>query len=269
MGMGTGGTGFLFAGRAAVWRLRGMHAEELRRYLSEATGRPIRLRVTDNAHSLLRATPERPGRGLNVSVHRIFLDGGPEIAAALAEFVAGPTAASRRAVRLYIAHNRERLARVADELEPAGRVFDLAPRAASINQTCFGGKLEYRIGWSNPPRARRRQRHVTLGQWDVGRRAILIHPMLDSPLVPGFYLDGVIHHEMVHIVVPSSVGCTGRMTHHSPEFRLMERAYPWFVAAQQWEKANLGRIIDAWCLGRGGRPAVPPPCGQTDLLDPC
>lgn len=243
-----------------------MHAEELRRYLSEATGRPIRLRVTENAHSLLRATPDRPGPGIRVSIHRIFLEGGPHIAAAVAAFLAGPTPASRQAVRIFIAQNRDRLVRAADYLESAGRVFDLAPRAARINETCFAGRLEYRIGWSNPPRARRRQRHVTLGQWDPGRRAILIHPMLDSPAVPGYYLDGIIHHEMVHIAVPSSVGCTGRMTHHSREFRALERTYPWFEASQKWEREHLGAVIDAWCRGERSRPRKPI-VGQLDLID--
>jgi predicted SprT family Zn-dependent metalloprotease len=86
-------------------------------------------------------------------------------------------------------------------------------------------------------------RHLGVGT----RKTIRIHPMLDDPKVPGFYIDSVIHHEMAHIAIPSEVGGTGRMHHHTPKFRALERRYPWFEAAMAWEKANLGGLIRAWC----------------------
>lgn len=227
-----------------------MHAEEMRRFLSEAAGRPVRLKINDNAHSLLSVTPERPGPGLRVSMHRIFLSADESLQKSLVEFITGPTPASRQAVRIFIAGQRGQLAPapVAVVRDTRPHHHDLDARAARINELCYGGRLEYHIRWSKPPAPRRRtMSKVTLGTWDSARKTIRIHPMLDDPNVPGFYIDSVIHHEMAHIAIPSEVGCTGRMHHHTPEFRAMERKYPWFEAAMAWEKAHLGGLIRAWC----------------------
>lgn len=227
-----------------------MYAEDMRRFLSEATGRPVRLRINDNAHNLLSVSPERPGPGLRVSMHRVFLSADDDLKRSLVEFITGPTPASRRAVRIFIASLQGQLAPAPAPIpeDNASHHHDLDARAKRINELCYEGRLEYHIRWSKPPAPRRRtMSKVTLGTWNSARKTINIHPMLDDPKVPGFYIDSVIHHEMAHIAIPSEVGGTGRMHHHTPKFRALERRYPWFEAAMAWEKANLGGLIRAWC----------------------
>jgi hypothetical protein len=249
-----------------------MHAEDLRRYLAEATGRPIDLRMNDNLHRMVSARPD--GRTIRISLHRMFLDGDERLFAALAQFVHKPTAAARAAVRDFINQNHERIAsaRQAGPVRAVrgsarGKRFHLAERAAVINQRHFAGRLEYRIIWGKSTTTGRHQRHVTLGTWNPRQRIVRIHPMLDLPGVPAFMVDFVIYHEMVHIAVPSKAGQGGRMHHHSREFRAMEQRFPDYARAMRWEQRWIGRLISAW----NGGPPLPEeadPTSRVELVAP-
>ena len=250
-----------------------MHADDLRRFLSEATGRPVTLRLTNNTSTMVSARPERPGPGVRMSVHRMFLDAPREVIEALADFAksGGPEDGSRQVIRRFIAEQR-----AAQDAAAAGHAPDpekgapapasllslprrirgtarghhhqLAPRARVINSVFFDNKLRYQIIWGRQLRTGRGQRHVTLGTWSPAQGIIRIHPMLDHPHVPAFFVDFIIYHEMIHIVLPSTVGA-GRMVHHPPDFRAIEARFPHFALAKAWEDRWIGRLIRSWNLG--------------------
>lgn len=275
-----------------------IHAEELRRFLAEAAGRPVELRLNTNRSTMVSVRPDPRGVGLRVSLHRIFLDAEREVLDALADFTGSPSAESHRIIRVYIAENQHRAGQV-DVYSPPrprrgrarGKTHDLGARARALNDAHFGGALDFRIQWGAGRRgANRRQRHVTLGTWSLNQRTIRIHPMLDHPHVPQYFLDFIIYHEMVHIAVPSSVGGGGRLLHHGPEFRRLEACYPHYAEARRWEERWLSALIRSWNGGaalpaRAARPlktthkpAPPPPPlaplahhpepgGQIDLFD--
>lgn len=234
-----------------------MHAEELRRFLAEATGRPITLRLNDNQHTLITARPERPGRGIRVSIHRIFLNSSREVLNALARFVVSPSADDRRMIRFYINENSHRIGKVVPTRPPKarnigtprGQHYDLQARADKINERYFQGRLRFRIIWGRRVRSGRNQRHATLGTWNRRSRIIRIHPMLDHSRVPWYFLDYIIYHEMVHIAVPSRT-CGSRMAHHTEEFYAMERAYPNYRRAVAWEAKWLPSLIKQWNGGK-------------------
>lgn len=230
-----------------------MHAEDLRRYLAHATGRPVRLRVNSNTHSLVSARNDGAGPGIIVSLHRMFLDAEPAVFTALAKFVVRPTPAVRKVIRDYINASRHRIAEASQTRlprvvrgTPHGNCFDLQLRAASLNQRYFNDLLRFRIIWGRNSPTPRRQRHVTLGTWNDRQRIIRIHPILDQPEVPPFFLDFVIYHEMVHIAVPSRCEQNGRLLHHSREFRALESTYDSIHEAREWEHKSLPRLIAAW-----------------------
>lgn len=234
-----------------------MHAEELRRYLSDATARPIQLCVTRNMHNMVTVTPWRPGPGLKVRIHALFLEADPSVHQALVDFVLGPTSESRVIIRRFIAENNHRLGeQSAPKRRRAkgiaqGRVYDLRSRAAALNEAHFGGALQFHIEWNGSvqPPAKGRLRYVTLGHWDDRGRTIRLHPMLDSVDVPPWFLDFVIFHEMAHIVVPAEHSCTGRRAVHTPAFYAVETRYPLLAAAKAWEAAHLPAVIRRWARG--------------------
>lgn len=236
-----------------------IHAEELRRYLAETTGRPISLRMNNNTHSLINARRDGAGPGIRVSLHRMFLQADEKVLKALARFVVSPTPEVRRTVREFINLNHEQIA-VAPAPAPRrsatgssrGRVYNLRHRANDLNHQFFNDGLRYRIIWGRNSRgARRRQRHVTLGTWNDRQGLIRIHPMLDHPNVPTYFLEYIIYHEMVHIVVPAEIGPSGRRHVHTPAFYKLERRYPHYHFAIAWEKKWLPSLIREW---GGGAP---------------
>ncbi len=234
-----------------------LHAEELRRFLAEATGRPVTLRLNDNQHTLITARPERPGRGIRVSIHRIFLNSSREVLDALARFIVAPKPNDRKTIRFYINENANRLSRVVPTRPPKARTvgsargdhYDLQTRADRLNERYFNNELKFQIIWGRRIRSGRNQRHATLGTWNRRARTIRIHPMLDHPRVPWYFLDYIIYHEMVHIAVPSKA-CGDRMAHHTNEFYAMERAYPFYRRAVAWETRWLPKLILQWNGGR-------------------
>lgn len=249
-----------------------IHAEELRRFLSEAAGRPVELKLNTNRSTMVSVRPDPFGVGLRMSVHRIFLDAGEPVLHALADFARRDTPAESHAVvRAYIAENQHRASQV-DVYSPPrprkgtalGKVHHLEPRARRLNEEHFEGRLDFRICWgSGQGGCNRRQRHVTLGTWSLAQRLIRIHPMLDHPHVPLYFLDFIVYHEMVHIAVPSSLGGGGRLLHHGPEFRAMEARYPLYAEALRWEKRWLPALIRSWNGGaalpaRAARPLKAP-----------
>ncbi len=242
-----------------------MTETELRAWLSRAAGRPVTLRMNTNSSSIVDVRNGRRRGELKASVHRIFLDAPPEVLAALAGFMRTPTARDRAVVRSYIAERHRDAPERAVRRKPRrvrtlGEYYDLAPIASHVNESQFGGRLEYSITWGRRPQVRpRRQTNITLGLCQHADRHIRIHPILDDPDVPRFFLEYVVHHEMAHLAVPARVcGRTGRHHHHTPEFYAVERAYPRYCEAVHWQRKNLDRLMRKWCRSTG-RSKPPPP----------
>jgi len=91
-----------------------------------------------------------------------------------------------------------------------------------------------------------------MGVYDHLTRTIRIHPALDQEVVPRFFVEYIVFHEMLHQAVPGD-DRGSRREHHGPPFRRRERAYPGYARAIAWERENLALL-----LGRpGGKLARP------------
>jgi hypothetical protein len=127
------------------------------------------------------------------------------------------------------------------ELNPLGRCFDLQALFEGVNRTYFQGGIQARIGWGRMP-PRRRRKSIRLGVYDHQTREIRIHPALDRPEVPAFFVEFIVFHEMLHQLFPST-GRGGRRVHHPRAFRDREKAFPHYAAALRWERENLGVLL--------------------------
>jgi hypothetical protein len=72
---------------------------------------------------------------------------------------------------------------------------------------------------------------------------IRIHPLLDQPFVPRWFLEYVLYHEMLHSVVPEETDAAGRRRVHTEEFYRREKAFPRYRRARRWEDENLARFL--------------------------
>jgi hypothetical protein len=241
----------LFDARAASREARVAAGRALAERLDALVGEPVLLRVHDNRRIML--SYRRVGGLFHYRLHHMFLDAPGEVVEALAAYalparggtVHGGTARRREAGRRIDAFVRARLDRIGaprvGRLQPRGRAHDLGAIFDRLNAEEFGGAIEARIGWG-PVRAGRRRRSVKTGVYLQDARVIRIHPTLDRPEVPEFYVAAVVFHEMLHQAVPVHE-VNGRRVVHGREFRARERAYRDHERAQAWEKRHIRLLL--------------------------
>jgi hypothetical protein len=219
--------------------------------LSGQLGEPVKLTVHDNRSTMVSF--RRAAGSLQFRVHHMFLDAPAEVVRALGAFAGtagsarGAAARRREASRRidqFVRARRDRIgAPRVGRLQPRGRVHDLAALFDRINATEFGGAVEARIGWG-AVRPGDRRRTVKTGVYLHEARAIRIHPTLDRPEVPEYYVAAVVFHEMLHQVVPVHER-NGRRVVHGAEFRRRERAYRDYQRSREWEKQNLRLLLSS------------------------
>ena len=109
-----------------------------------------------------------------------------------------------------------------------GKVYDLEKIFARLNRRYFKGEMEKPVlTWSQ-----RRARSI-LGHHDAAHDTITISKTLDSREVPEWFVEYILFHEMLHIKHPARL-IKGRRRYHTSAFRLDERRFPHYQAAQQW-----------------------------------
>lgn len=208
--------------------------------------------LTNNRSRIISARPERDG-SLHLRVHRSFAEAPPEIVAALVTFLKSPRKAKRaealQAIRGHFdlwqkaaAPPRQRCPRKM-RLLAQGQFFDLVALRDQVNRDYFDGTLEVAITWgkNGAPLRRRRGYSIRLGSYHERENLVRIHPVLDRADVPAYVVESIVHHEMVHAVVPTERGKSRRIV-HGPEFRRLERLYRHHEEAEAWLRANIERL---------------------------
>src|SRR5262249_55056710 len=127
-------------------------------------------------------------------------------------------------------------------LSTQGQTHDLLELFRKLNEKHFGGAVDALITWGKRSSVRKPRRTIKLGSYSAIERLIRVHPSLDRPWVPRYFISSVIFHEMLHHVIPSSQGGCRRML-HPPEFRERERAFRDHERALAWEKAHIARLL--------------------------
>ena len=117
-----------------------------------------------------------------------------------------------------------------------GSTYDLQEMYDKVKSEYFPSlDKDVAIGWAKK-RNRGRGRCMTFGCYDPHHRQIRIHPRLDHPLVPSYFIEFVIYHEILHIACPPQVTATGRINAHTREFRLREKNFFDYLKAKSFEK---------------------------------
>ena len=228
-------------------------AAELRRRLGELLAEDVAaLTLTDNRSRIVSA---RQGpRGLEVRIHRSFVDAPPATLKEVAGLLGGARGSRRRRSLAAIREHFEEHAqpprpapRRRRALEARGRHFDLRRIRDELNRQFFGSRLAIEITWGRTPMARRRRRRgrgfsLRLGSYHADEGLVRVHRALDRGDVPLYVVESVVYHEMLHAVVAPVKGPGGRRLIHPPEFQRREREYPRHEEAERWLAANLARL---------------------------
>lgn len=209
------------------------HLETLRRMasLSGADGR-MAIRI-DHMGGLYRI--ERGPDSVRLTISEGFVGAPSPVLEALIR-LATPYARKRRPraeVRSYVEGSpfMEVLRQVehaggAYRSRPVGEVYDLRDLFDRVNAAYFGGRLlPPRLLWSE------RVPSVEFGHYEPTADTVRLSRRLDSPQVPRFVLEHVMHHELLHRVLGSEAR-GGRRVYHSPKFRREEKRFARYGEAE-------------------------------------
>lgn len=219
--------------------------QALERRLSIVGRQTIIVSITDNRHSMIHAT--RKAGLLRARLHHMFLDAPVSVVEALGRFLLFRDREASQLVGRYIDLNTQRIRC----LEPHRRSLkdnrgdhhDLNELYAEVNHQYFDGQVDARICWGSEGRSQNKKRStIKLGSYSAQEQLIRIHPRLDQPFVPRYFISFVIFHEMLHHVMPAT-RVAGRRKLHPVEFRVRERKFRHYDKAIAWENANLDRLL--------------------------
>ncbi|TGL59643.1 SprT-like domain-containing protein [Leptospira sarikeiensis] len=124
------------------------------------------------------------------------------------------------------------------KLKESGFQYDLREMLERISEAYFP-KIDVKllaIGWSDRLGKRR------LGSYEKQNMGIRISPILDHKDVPYFVLEHVVHHEILHHILPTRMK-NGQNSIHSPEFKRKEKEYVRYREAINWLKMEYPKFL--------------------------
>ena len=202
----------------------------------------LQLTLTDNVQRMVTAREAEGQRELRV--HWMFVWCDEATARALIAFLEGDVAASK-VVRAFVAQRRDWLyvTPEQEELRACGEVHDLVALLDLVRAEHLPhAELEdVVITWGRRGRGKRK---IRLGSFDFDRRLIRVHPALDQPWVPSFFVEYIIYHELLHGLYPPERDDEGRRALHHEAFREREQDFPRYDEALAWEAAHLHRLFE-------------------------
>lgn len=222
-----------------------MHVRASRR----GRGARLELTVTNNRSTMI-SVRRAPGC-YHLRLHRMFLAGSSAILAALGRYVTdNDRIASAELGEFIDSHQglippRPALPLRVPNLIHKGKHYDLKELFDQLNCHYFNGSIDARITWGRNLRTGsrpRRHRSLKLGSYSVEDRLIRIHPTLDQPHVPSYFIEWIIYHEMLHQKHPIPI-IDGRRRYHTPAFLAEERLFDDYERAHKWERRNLHRLL--------------------------
>ncbi|TGJ99201.1 M48 family peptidase [Leptospira semungkisensis] len=123
-------------------------------------------------------------------------------------------------------------------LSSKGKFYDLSDIMNRIIQEYFP-KIDPKlisIFWSDRIGTRR------LGSYEKQTMSIRISPVLDHPKVPSLVIEHVVHHEILHHILPVR-RINGKNSIHSPQFKVLEKRYVRYREAINWLKKEYPNFL--------------------------
>jgi|GEM_PF-3207947 hypothetical protein len=121
-----------------------------------------------------------------------------------------------------------------------GKKYNLQKLFNRLNNEHFGGAIKGKITWSKYGcKNVKRKTSIAFGTYSPSELLIRIHPALDTDEVPEFFIEHIIHHEMLHQVYPPIQGNGSNLKVHHYQFRVAEAATPTYEAAIAWRVNHL------------------------------
>jgi CRISPR/Cas system CMR subunit Cmr6 (Cas7 group RAMP superfamily) len=105
--------------------------------------------------------------------------------------------------------------------------------ADEVHRTYFQKYTPLTVRWGQQI-TRKKRRSIRLGSYNHITAEVRIHPLLDSPDIPAFFIQSVIHHEYLHHVLGAS---------HNRRFHAQERQFRYFRESKEWIRRHLWLLL--------------------------
>ena len=109
----------------------------------------------------------------------------------------------------------------------------LASLADEVHRTYFLKYPPLPVRWGQQI-SRKRRRTIRLGSYNHLTTEVRIHPILNSPRIPAFFIQSIIYHEYLHHVLGA---------HHNRRFHQHERKFAYHRESQEWIRRNLWLLL--------------------------
>ena len=227
-----------------VWR------RVLERRLRTRLRAKVALEIHDNTHTML--TFQRQRSMWRLRLHHMFLAAPDDVVQALASFVRKGDPDASVLLDRYIERNRAYIRRLSPaqmrkriRLEPEGQHHHLERIFARLNERYFASRIDAAITYGPAPRVKGPRKSIKMGSYSADSKVIRIHPALDQPVVPRYFVEWIVFHEMLHHVYRTRRGEDGRRCIHPPELMEHEKRFHDYSRAQAWERENLDLLLRA------------------------
>lgn len=206
-------------------------------------GRKMDVCFNSNRQTIIRVVNVTKKSAL-ISLHTMFLKACPDVLQSLVNFIFLRGIHQKKAKQVLKGFIEEQFqmmdlsSKVQDsEMITEGREHNLKNIYEGVNEDYFSGDLNLRITWFGRKLSRRKQ-SITCGLFDHPLRLIKVHRQLDQPIIPKYYVEFIVYHEMLHFVVPPYRDKGGLMCMHGHEFKEKEKRFKNYKDVKLWEKNN-------------------------------
>jgi hypothetical protein len=124
----------------------------------------------------------------------------------------------------------------------------LASLASEVHRTYFFKYPQLCVRWGHQTQ-RKIRRSIRLGSYNHVTAEIRIHPSLNAPRIPAFFIQSIIHHEYLHHVLGPN---------HNRRFHSHERKFHYYRESKEWIRRNLFLLLGRRAR-RNGRIREAPP----------
>jgi predicted metal-dependent hydrolase len=213
-------------------------ATHIKSHIEKFVSKNVAVVVTDNS-SVMLSIKTRKDR-LSLRLHKMFLSADHHVLDELACYLRN-SRIKTPLIREFINSNTHKLKKKPPRkirLVHKGKKFNLLNIFNKVNSEYFDGTISSSITWS----ARSPRRSVakrTLGSYSQDIDLIRINPVLELAKVPGYFLEYVVYHEMLHADMKNAPSI-GRRKVHSSEFKRREKLFLHYDRAMTWEKKRWG-----------------------------
>lgn len=193
-----------------------------------------------------------PDGVVEVRLQRIFLNADDSVLDEIGSLIRGDKT-RRAALRGFIdsqfleAPGEARPPRRAlpDADDQAFSHHDIQKYGRDLNRLYLQGRSTALICWGKRS-TRRSRRSIRFACYDPERNMIIMNRKLDRDIIPGYFVEYVLFHEMLHEVLGIDIGPGGKRIIHGKLFRLMEKTFPDYDKAVRFEKElcqKLGTLL--------------------------